>query len=347
MQKRTREKIALVGFVLLVVLAGVVLTSYFSTGRSWSVAASFVDDSVGRMEGYTALAYAGVLEPSSEDEADEASAPGGTPLAVQPGSSAAQDASDDETSRAEEDKASGSDGLGASDAAGAAADVVAETNDAENPESAGEEDDASSAGDSEDTENSEDAEGSKDSEEDTVSLVLPERGADDVLSSPPSAADSIGLGILSLLPRSLEKAQRGVYVSDVRALYEEKGACVLTLDFSRPDAYSDPQILYVGGKRIGVYSVSAYTTRARLKTYTKYFAERDVDVVVCVTPRASLLATYEGTNVVIVTTDIEDVSTNGQFVDDALVVQSPQRGEVGVILLSTNNVPAAKVVSSI
>ena len=44
MKKRTREKVALLVFALLVVLGGSVLLRYFETGRSWNVAASVDDD---------------------------------------------------------------------------------------------------------------------------------------------------------------------------------------------------------------------------------------------------------------------------------------------------------------
>ena len=57
MSKRTREKLALVVFLLLAFGVAAVLLGYFSTGRTWNVAASVVDDTVGRMEGYTALVY--------------------------------------------------------------------------------------------------------------------------------------------------------------------------------------------------------------------------------------------------------------------------------------------------
>ena len=55
MKKRTREKVALLVFALLVILGGSVLLRYFETGRSWNVAASVVDDSFGQIKGYTAI----------------------------------------------------------------------------------------------------------------------------------------------------------------------------------------------------------------------------------------------------------------------------------------------------
>lgn len=63
MKQSTRERLALLIFVALLAFAAAVLLSYFSTGRSWNVAATYVDDAAGSMEDYTALVYAGVVEP--------------------------------------------------------------------------------------------------------------------------------------------------------------------------------------------------------------------------------------------------------------------------------------------
>lgn len=57
MKERVREKIALVVLVALVALAGFAIVAYFASGRSWSVAATLMDDAVGRMSGYTALVF--------------------------------------------------------------------------------------------------------------------------------------------------------------------------------------------------------------------------------------------------------------------------------------------------
>ena len=46
MKKRTREKVALLVFALLVVLGGSVLLRYFETGRSFNMAATAVDVSL-------------------------------------------------------------------------------------------------------------------------------------------------------------------------------------------------------------------------------------------------------------------------------------------------------------
>lgn len=317
MKKRTREKIALVAFALLVVFAGVVLTSYFSTGRSWSVAASFLDDAVGSMDGYTALVYAGVIESEDEDEADGDVGDGvdGT----------AEDAAEDDAAQgdvaggsSQDDAAAGAEGAAGDVDGSASADVV---------------DGSDASG------------GSEDAPE--LKFVLPHRSQAE--GEDPTRADSIGLSILSLLPKpSVNDVVAGVYVSDVRELYEGKGARVLSLDVMSGDRYADPQVFIVDGKRIGVYSVSTYTTRATLANRARYFRDKDVDVVVCVTPRSSYLATFSGIDVVLVTSDAEeDIPVNGKTVGETLVAQSPLVGEVGVIMLSTNNVPSVKVVSAL
>lgn len=257
MEKRTREKIALVIFALLVVLGGVLLTSYFTTGRSWNVAASFLDDSVGSLDGYTAVVYAGVVEPEEDDEkAPDFSE--GTPLV------------------------SGEEGEEAGDSS-------------------------------------------------------------NVLVQPPR---DINLGIFSFLANpSLGKSNR--YVSDVRLAYEEKGASALTINISDPSVFAEPQIRIVNGKRIGIFSIEAYTTSTLLARYLTFFEEHDADVVMCLTPRAKYLEDCEGVDVVVVTTDYpyEEVTTRGETRGHTLVVRSPEVGEVGVVLLTTNNVPSARVIT--
>ncbi len=239
MEKRTREKVALVVFALLVAFALAVLTSYFATGRSWNVAASVVDDTVGQMKGYTALVYAGIASPD-----------------------AAEELRDDEAAATLEE---------------------------------------------------------------------------------PDVTDSVGLGILALLP-PLPGEYEGVYVSDVRDLYEHKEAAVISLDVAHPERYAAPCVLTAGDKRIGVFSVSSYATGARLQQYRESFEALAVDAVVAIAPRSAMLADLDEVAVVVVTND-EEASSVGSFQGDTLVVAAAPRDAVGVVLLSPTNVPAAKVVS--
>lgn len=370
MKKRTREKIALIVFVLLVALAGAVLTSYFATGRSWSVAASFVDDTMGRMKGYTAIVYAGVVEPEEAlaSEGADGLVPGGEPSTdagaedgaaadgVAAGGAGADVGLDAAASGAD---AVGEDGSGASgadvgseDGSGAStADVESGASSgsgassADAGSSASSVDGASSAGASPDdgASSADDAaDGAQDASKPGLSLAFPERRDQGDGTSP---ADSIGLGILSLLPRPVEQEERGVYVSDVRNLYESKDAHVLTLDASNLDRYLDPQVFYVGDKRIGVYAIEMYTSRVRVSRILSYFESCDVDTVVCLTPRVGYLSTCQGTDVVIVTSDAEGVSSGGEMRDSTLVAGSPDKGDVGVVLLTSSNVASARVVS--
>ena len=66
MARTTREKIALIVLALLIVLISVCACAYMSTAKSWTLAASYVDDTVGSMEGYTVIAYAGTLTPQDD-----------------------------------------------------------------------------------------------------------------------------------------------------------------------------------------------------------------------------------------------------------------------------------------
>lgn len=261
---RTRERIALVVFAVLVVLAVVVLSSYFLTGRSWNVAASFVDDTVGQMKGYTAVVYAGASQPEGAGAADVAA-----PTTA------------------------------------AALDTTSYVN---------------------------------------VTTELSADGA--TAEESPDVADSVGLGLLALLP-PLPGEYDGVYVSDVRDIYEQKEARVISLDVANPVRYAVPAVLVGQGARIGVFSVCSYTTRARLDQYRAFFDKAKVDAVACITPRTALLADLSQMSVVIVTDDAEETNPRGRFVGDTLVAAAAPLDSVGVILFSPNYTPSAKVVDGL
>lgn len=73
MQKTSREKIALVVFVALAVLSLCGLGAYIFAGHSWNIAATSLDDTLGEMEGYTAIMFS----PSAASGAEGASDKGG------------------------------------------------------------------------------------------------------------------------------------------------------------------------------------------------------------------------------------------------------------------------------
>ena len=61
---------ALAVFAALIMLSLLGLGSYLVAGHSWNVAASNIDDTFGSMEGYTAIVYAGTVDPEGSEDAE-------------------------------------------------------------------------------------------------------------------------------------------------------------------------------------------------------------------------------------------------------------------------------------
>lgn len=310
MNQRTREKIALIVFGVLLVFAAVVLLGYFTTSRSWSVAASFADDTVGSLEGYTVVVYQGVVAEDEEKPAENSAPPDAAASDEAAGDAAGEQLPDDSQDVAADGAATDQPGDSVSDSAGAP------------PEDSSEQ----AAG--------VDAEAVESTGSDKVSGLLPNVGA------------SVGSDIASLFSRIVNAEDSKTYVSDVRMAYSQKQAEVLTIDVAHAERYAELQILYVGNKKVGVYSTEVYLTKTRLERYLDYFEDEGVDIVIGIAPRVSMFGTLKGTDVAIVTTKAEGVSTHGYQQDDTLVVASPDTSDVGAILFSTNNVPSARVISS-
>ena len=322
MDKRIREKIALFVFAFLVVFAAVVLIGYFTTGRSWSVAASFVDDRVGRMDGYTVIGYAGVVDERSLGDSEDSENSGEDSATVDEGQGLRDDPSSSNASEAGDD-AAGADTLGSTASSST---------------------DEGAVGDS-----AESVMGSFESFRAAPSPVADAAAgesseSEDVGSSEASgAAISIGLDVLALYADMVPASSLGVFVSDIRQIYADKGAGTLTLDLYRVLEDGFPEIYEEGGKRIGVYGADVYTSKAWLGHYMKYFEENDADIVIGVTPRTGYLATYDGTDVVLVTTSDEGISTQGFFSSSTFVVRSPEKGDVGLVILTSNGTASSKV----
>ena len=68
LDQKSREKVALAVFGVLVVFTVVAVVLYLNVGHSWNVAATSLDDTFGNMEGYTVILYEGTLDPDEEDE---------------------------------------------------------------------------------------------------------------------------------------------------------------------------------------------------------------------------------------------------------------------------------------
>ncbi|MCI9129029.1 MAG: hypothetical protein HFJ65_01740 [Eggerthellaceae bacterium] len=240
-----RERIALVVFLVLVLAGGIVLTSYFSTGRGWSVAATAVDDSVGQLDDYVAVVYSGVAEEAPIEPAD-----------------------------------------------------------------------------------------------------IPDEEADEDI-----AADrEMGLGLkLLTLATEVGSADEGrVFVSDVRELYETRGASVLSLDLSgNGSRYAAPQVFHVGNKAIGVFSVSERLPRKQVDEIVSMLKEDGATCIICIAPRPSLISTYEGIDVALIMQADHEYSVENSPEDLTVIAKSPNVGNVGVILLTSNNIPSTKSVQSL
>lgn len=241
MKKRTREKVALLVFALLVILGGSVLLRYFETGRTWNVTATVVDDAFGQMQGYTAVVFDGTY-----DAID----------ALRP---------------------------------------------------------------------------------------VPAPTADD--AGKPASVGSMVAAELAKLPLSLR--ERPVYSSDVRSMYEDKGAGVITLDINDLERYQDPIVLSADGRRIGIVSIDYYATRKQIARLQTELRDAGADALVCLTPRLSCLATTAGFEAVVVTDDSEATPGKGEDADGTHIMYAPERDSVGVVVLTSLNVPSSKVYASL
>ena len=204
MAQSRREKTALVFLVLLIVLIGVCSCAYMNTARTWTVAASYVDDTVGSLDGYSVILYGGTIEPAISEASQAASAD-----------------------------------------------------------------------------------------------------------------------------------------------YEDKNACALTIDSANLSRYAVPSVYVIGGKRVGVFSAPETISVPRYNVFLKMLTQRDVDVVVCITPSYDNLPSLSGVDIVVLTAEDEAFGTIGIDREDTFIVRAPEKGSVGVILITSSNVVSSKVVDEI
>lgn len=163
----------------------------------------------------------------------------------------------------------------------------------------------------------------------------------------PAIADTIGLRVLSHHPAIGMERYSGVFVSDVRELYELKDASVATIDAEDILEEPVPRIMDVGGHRIGVFGVCTYKTKQALAKLTAMLEREGAETVVCVTKRMALLASVQGIDVVILT-EAAPLSMSAAYREDGtLIVQAPRTGEAGVVLFSNNNVASARSIDAL
>lgn len=318
----------LVALLLLVVLIGVCSCAYMNTAKTWTVAASHVDDAMGSMDGYAVILYPGTTQPEPE-ESYVPKAEGGL------FSSLADSAAEDSSSVAEEPSGVASDALSLE-----GSQAVSDASPAEAGLSSAASDTAPS---------STDALPASEAGRDATADAADESTSDEEpLSEGEVKAKSFAERFLPLISDATEEDPDPLFVSDVRTDYLEKEASVLTIDALNAGRYAEPGVFMLEGKRVGVFSVNEPISQTRLNVFKEFFAQKKADIVVCLTPLGSYLASFEGIDIVVVTTAAENAySTIGSEKEGAFVVRAPELGSVGVVFITSNNVVSSKVVDEL
>ena len=162
--------------------------------------------------------------------------------------------------------------------------------------------------------------------------------------SPGGTSDSQASSAAPLAGHKKEKEP--VALSDVDALYQDKGANVISLHTADPSAYEEGTILKRGGKRYGIFSVTREYSRILIDEKVKYFTDQKVDYVIALCPEESYLKNAENIDIVITTAD-STISSMGESRNGAFYVSTPKIGSVGAILISPSNVVSAKTISEL
>ena len=326
MEKTSREKIALIVFLILAIGMGCILFGYVFAGHSWNVTASNIDDAFGNMEGYTAIVYEGTIEEEESAAQSPASA------------------------------ASAANGFANSKSAGDAESLPRDSKagDGQAPASSSENSQASSAASSSDKQTASSQGGSSVNTASPTSVSAQGNGSVDQgvsTASEPVAAEgsasegTVGQGVSAAVspgdaPESQansaaplaghKKEKEPIALSDVDALYRGKGANVISLHTNDLSAYEEGTILKRGGKRFGIFSVTHEYSR----------------ILIALCPEASLLKNAENIDIVITTAD-STISSMGESRNGAFYVSTPKIGSVGAILISPSNVVSAKTISEL
>ena len=345
MEKTSREKIALIVFLILAIGMGCILFGYVFAGHSWNVTASNIDDAFGNMEGYTAIVYEGTIEEeesAAQSPAPATSAANGSASSKNegdaeslPGDSKAGDgqapASSSENSQASS-AASSSDKQTASSQGGSSVNTASPTSAQGN----GSADQGVSTA-------SEPAAAEGSASEGVVGESTAGEGVS-ATASPDGTLDSQASSAAPLAGHKKEKEP--VALSDVDELYQAKGANVISLHTADPSAYEEGTILKRGGKRYGIFSVTREYSRILIDEKVKYFTDQKVDYVIALCPEESYLKNAENIDIVITTAD-STISSMGESRNGAFYVSTPKIGSVGAILISPSNVVSAKTISEL
>ena len=348
MEKTSREKIALIVFLILAIGMGCILFGYVFAGHSWNVTASNIDDAFGNMEGYTAIVYEGTIE--EEESAAQSSA---SATSAANGSANSKNAGDGQASASSSSSSDGNQ-ASASSSENSQASSAASSSDKQTASSQG----GSSVNTASPTSVSAQGNGSVDQGVSTASEpvaaegsasegVVGESTAGEGVSATVSPGGALDSQVSTAAPLAGHKKEKEpVALSDVDELYQAKGANVISLHTSDLSAYEEETILKRGGKRYGIFSVTREYSRILIDEKVKYFTDQKVDYVIALCPEESYLKNAENIDIVITTAD-STISSMGESRNGAFYVSTPKIGSVGAILISPSNVVSAKTISEL
>lgn len=137
-----------------------------------------------------------------------------------------------------------------------------------------------------------------------------------------------------------------VFVSEVREAYELKGAEAATIDLSNLGKYADPVVIDAGRRKFGVFSIRAYVSKARLKSIEEALEAKGAQSIICICQNTSMLAAYNGLDAVISLTPLRD-DDKDYVAGGTLLVETPAKGNVGVLLFSRSNATTYKTVKTL
>ena len=314
MSNRTREKQALVVFILLVFVGMGGLIWYLFAGHSWNVTASNIDESVGQMEGYTAIVFDGTMPEKTSE-----SSKGKTTAQTQANPTTSSKTEGSTTTATDDMAASGTE----------ASDKAASSSESGESNASGE------ATTSADPEQQTKAAAQSDAQPQGI-------GAESATDSKTETTTSTAETATTQSKSSAKESKKPLQASEVRDSYVDKGASVLTLDVSDPSIYSEGTIVKRAGKRIGVVSIEKPLNEVSAKRLLAQFVSAKVDIVVCIAPESNYVKGISGIDIVVCTED-EEVSTTGQTEGKTFIVNAPTVGSVGAVLVSPSNVVSAKV----
>ena len=131
--------------------------------------------------------------------------------------------------------------------------------------------------------------------------------------------------------------------------YRDKGAAVVELPKDAMRAFEEPEILYRGGKRIGVFSFAGkYRYRFPLfRAQVRYLQQHSVDYVIAIAKDKKLLkGRLDGIDLLVLLRDAR-IDEGGEFRRQTFCVDSPYVGEAQAVIVSPSGVVTSRAIKEL